>query len=179
MQRQRTLIKLRIGALAVAAAALLCLTHCGYRLSGYGKQVQDYIKTILIPNFVNKTTRFQAEQFVTFAVRDEFIKRSKLKLVDSRSHADSLLEGKITNFDVQPITATKDRTANIYSVKILLQVKFLDLKTDKTIYADDNLLYVDTYEIDTGDFFSQETAVLKKIADKFASSVVSTILENF
>jgi hypothetical protein len=64
-------------------------------------------------------------------------------------------------------------------VRILLQVKFLDLKTDKIIYEDDNLLYVDTYEIDTGDFFSQETTTLQKIAEKFASSIVSTILENF
>lgn len=165
--------------LIIAALALLCFSHCGYRLSGYGKQIPDYIKTILIPDFDNKTTRFQAEQFVTFAVKEEFIKRSDLKLVDSRLKADSLLEGEITLFDVRPITSTKDRTANLYKVRILLKVKFIDLKTDQIIYKDENLVYVDTYEIDTGDFFSQETETLKKIADKFASSVVTTILENF
>lgn len=176
---ERRLTKYRCAALAVLALTLLGLTNCGYRLSGYGNQVPDYIKTIFIPDFDNKTTRFQAEQFVTFAVRDEFIKRSNLTLVDDREKADSLLEGEINRFDVKPISSTKESTANLYKVRILLKVKFIDLKTNDIIYQDENLLYVDTYEIDTGDFFSQETETLKKIAGKFASSVVTIILENF
>lgn len=176
---ERSKIKFGFALLTIALLTLLCLNNCGYRLSGYGKQIPDYVKSIFIPDFDNKTTRFQAEQFVTYAVRDEFIKRSNLKLVDNRSKADSLLEGEITQFDVKPISATKDRTANLYRVRILLSVKFVDLKTDTIIYESKNLSYVDTYEIDTGDFFSQETETLKKIADKFASSIVTTILENF
>jgi hypothetical protein len=165
--------------LLIAVLALICFSNCGYRFSGYGKQIPDYIKNIYIPDFENKTTRFQAEQFVTYAVRDEFIKRSNLTLAAGRAKADSLLEGEVTRFDVKPISSTRDSTANLYKVRILLKVKFIDLKTDKIIYQDENLVYVDTYEIDTGDFFSQETQTLKKIANKFAASVVTTILENF
>jgi outer membrane lipopolysaccharide assembly protein LptE/RlpB len=176
---ERRLMKYRCVALTVLVLMLLGLTNCGYRLSGYGNQVPSYIKTIFIPDFDNKTTRFQAEQFVTYAVRDEFIKRSNLALVGNREKADSLLEGEISRFDVKPISSTRESTANLYKVRILLTVKFIDLKTNNIIYRDESLLYVDTYEIDTGDFFSQETETLKKIAAKFASSVVTTILENF
>jgi hypothetical protein len=176
---ERRLMKYRCAVLTVLILTLLSLANCGYRLSGYGNQVPDYIKTIFIPDFDNKTTRFQAEQFVTYAVRDEFIKRSHLTLVDNREKADSLLEGEISRFDVAPISSTRESTANLYKVRILLKVKFIDLKTDNIIYQDENLLFMDTYEIDTGDFFSQETETLKKISAKFASSVVTTILENF
>jgi len=155
------------------------MSHCGYKLSGYGSQMPDYIKTIHIPDLENKTTRFQAEQFVTFAVRDEFIKRSRLGLVDSRSKADALLEGEITSFEVKPISSTADLTANLYRVKILLSVRLIDLKKNKVLYDSDSVSFVDTYEIDTGDFFSQESKSLQDISKKFAESVVTTILENF
>ncbi len=79
-------------------------TSCGYQLAGFGKQIPGDIKTIVIPDFENKTTRIQAEQFVTFAVREEFIRRSELKLVRSRSNADSILEGEIVTFEVTPVS---------------------------------------------------------------------------
>jgi len=172
-------MKYQCAVLTIIVLTVIVFTGCGYRLSGYGNQVPDYIKTIFIPDFENKTTRFQAEQFVTYAIRDEFIKRSSLSLVGDREKADSQLEGEISRFDVKPISSTRENTANLYKVRILLKVKFIDLKTNDIVYQDENLLFVDTYEIDTGDFFSQETETLKKIADKFASSVVTTILENF
>lgn len=174
----RSKIKFRY-VILVVVLAMICFSDCGYRLSGYGRQIPGYIKTIYIPDFDNKTTRFQAEQFVTYAVRGEFIKRSNLNLASNRDKADSLLEGEVSLFDVKPISSSKEATANLYKVRILIKVKFIDLKTDKIIYQDENLVFIDTYEIDTGDFFSQETQTLKKIADKFASTVVTTILENF
>ena len=76
----------------------LMFSGCGYRLTGLGKQIPDHIKTIAIPDFENKTTRIEAEQFVTFAVKEEFILRSSLELVSSRSNADSILEGEIIRF---------------------------------------------------------------------------------
>lgn len=161
---------------------LLCLgivDNCGYRLSGSGKQIPAHIKTIFIPGFDNKTTRFQAEQFVTFAVRDEFIRRSRLHLVEHRDKADSMLEGEILKFEVKPISSSKDLTANLYQVRIILSARFIDLRDHKVLFEGENIGFTDTYDIDTGDFFSQETRTLTEIAEKFADSVVTTILESF
>ncbi|MCK4765569.1 MAG: LptE family protein [Candidatus Aminicenantes bacterium] len=179
MTNKKKLFTAALVLLTASAWLLSCFTGCGYRLSGYGTEIPDYIKTILIPDFDNKTTRFQAEQFVTFAVREEFIRRSRLKLTADRAKADSRLEGEILKFEVRPISSTRESTANLYKVIILISVKFIDLKTDKAIYSDANLTYIDTYEIDTGDFFSQETKTLQDIAEKFAAGVVTTILESF
>ena len=158
---------------------LMSVTNCGYKLAGFGKQIPDHIKTIVIPDFENKTTRFQADQFITFAVKEEFIKRSKLTLVDRVARADSLLEGTITTFDVKPLSYDTDASANLYKVTIAVSVKFIDLKTEKIIFEGTGITFTDTYEVDTDDFFSQETQTLIKIADEFAASVVTTILENF
>lgn len=176
--------------MCVCLAMGMVLTNCGYKLTGFSKQIPDHIKTIIIPDFENKTTRFQAEQFITFAVRDEFIKRSDLVLVEDESRADSTLEGTITQFNVRPLSYAEDASANFYKVSISVSVRFIDLKTNEIIFEGQNISFSDSYEIDVygdaagefdaaEDFFSQETETLAKIAGEFASSVVTTILENF
>ncbi len=163
----------------VLVPLLLTLSGCGYRLAGHGKQIPDHIRTIYIPDFDNKTTRMQAEQFVTFAVRDEFIQRSDLKLVNRREDADAILEGEIKVFNVVPVSYDDHATANLYKLAIVLSVRFIDLKDSKIIFEGANIGFNDTYNIDDQDFFSQETEKLIEISEKFAESVVTSILENF
>jgi outer membrane lipopolysaccharide assembly protein LptE/RlpB len=176
--------KLQVIATLSVLAALLMFSNCGYRLSGFSKQIPDYIRTISIPDFENKTTRFQADQFITFAVKEEFIKRSKLALTDDSSSADSLLEGTINSFNVKPISYSENASANLYRVTISISVRFIDLKTNEIIFEGASISFNDTYSIESGediddDFFSQETETLLKIAEEFAASIVTTILENF
>lgn len=182
--------------LMITAAVCLCvcagmlLNNCGYKLSGFGNQVPDHVKTILIPDFENKTTRFQVEQYITYSVREEFIKRSNLELVDTQSRADSLLEGTILRFDVAPISYGEDASANLYRVTITVNVRLIDLKTDELIFEGEGISYSESYEFNSyggdlteldaaDDFFSQETDTIIKIAEEFAASLVTTILENF
>jgi len=162
-----------------AAVFTLVFNGCGYRLSGTGKQIPDNIKTIAIPDFENKTTRIEAEQFVTFAVKEEFIRRSELRLVADPSDADSVLEGQIVAFDVVPTSITAEGSANVYQLNIVLSVRFIDLTTSQIIFEGERISFNDTYDIDEEDFFSQETEKLLEISEKFAESVITTILENF
>lgn len=155
------------------------VVNCGYGLSGLGNQIPPYIKTVVIPDFENKTTRIEAEQFVTFAVKDEFIRRSELELVANRDNADAILEGKILSFDVSPVSITSDASANLYRVSITLSVRLIDVQKNEIIFEDENIVFTDNYNIEREDFFSQETESLRQIAERFAESVVSTILENF
>lgn len=158
---------------------LLGLQYCGYRLAGTGQYIPEHIKSIVIRNFDNKTSRYQAEQFVTFAVREEFLRRSKLQLKENIGEADSVLEGEIVGFDVIPMNYGDDISANTFRVIITINIKFLDLKNNQTIYESQRMTFTDTYDIDSGDFFSQETETLEKISKDFASSIVTSILENF
>ncbi|MCP4217199.1 MAG: LptE family protein [bacterium] len=161
---------------------LAALTACGYRLSGFGKEIPTHVKSIVIPDFDNKTTRIQAEQFVTYAVKDEFIRRSNLELLSSRYGADSILEGEIIAFDVTPVSYSRDASANVYEIRIVLNVRFIDLKENKVIFEGKSIAFNANYDINSeedSDFFSQENRKLEEIAEKFAESVVTSILENF
>ena len=163
--------------LILIAGALLA-TGCGYRLSGTGSFLPEHIKSIQIRNFQNRTSRVQAEQFVTFAVRDEFLRRSRLKLVEVVDQADALMEGEIVDFDVTPVSYS-DSAADKYQVRITLNIRLMDLKNGQVLFENQRLRYLDTYEIDSADFFSMETESLERIAGEFAASVVTAILEDF
>lgn len=153
--------------------------QCGYRLSGRGRNLPPAAQTIAIPDFKNQTSRQAIEQFITFAVRDEFIKRSRLRLADSDITADLVLEGKITAFETTPISYSETGAANLYEVRLTLDVRLIDMKTSELSYQGSGMTFRETYETDNADFFSQETGSLVKIAAKFASSIVASILENF
>ncbi len=169
----------RIKSITLLWVGLLFLTGCGYQLSGRGSQIPDHIKSIYIPDFDNKTSLSQAEQYVTFAIRDEFIKRSRLKLIENLSEADSSLEGEISYFDVKPLNISQAGQSNLYNLRIRLKVRFIDLKTNQIIYENKNVSFSQQYEIDTGDFFSQAAEALIKISAEFSDSIVSIMLENF
>ncbi|MFH2107510.1 MAG: LptE family protein [Chrysiogenia bacterium] len=160
------------------AAAILNL-QCGYRLSGRGRNLPAAAQTIAIPDFINQTSREAVEQFITFAVRDEFIKRSRLHLAESEGTADLVLEGKITAFSTTPISYSEAGAANLYEVRLSLDVRLIDMKANELFYQGSGMSFRETYETDSADFFSQETGSLVKIAAKFAASIVSSILENF
>ncbi len=153
--------------------------NCGYKLAGFSTQIPPQIKSISIPDFENKTTRYQVDQTLTFAIREEFIKRSNMVLVDRPENADSVLEGSITLFDVKPISYSNDASANLYKLTIEVTIRFIDLKNNKVIFEGEGIKFTDNYEIDDVDFLSRENQTLVKIAEEFASSVVTTILENF
>jgi outer membrane lipopolysaccharide assembly protein LptE/RlpB len=160
------------------ALALLNL-HCGYRLSGRGNTLPPKARTIAIPDFKNQTSRPQAEQFITFAVREEFIRRSKLKLVESQADADLVLEGTITAFKAEPISYSAAGAANMYEVRLTMEVRLIDMTNSEMFYHGKGLAFRETYETDSDDFFSQETGSLSGIGAKFAASIVASILENF
>jgi TolB-like protein len=153
--------------------------QCGYRLSGRGRNLPATAQTIAIPSFKNETSRYQAERFVTDAIKEEFIKRSRLRLSESSDKADLVLEGRISAFETVPVSYTNRGAAKLHEVRITINVRLIDMKKNELFYEGTGLVFHETYKTDAADFFSQETGSLIKIASKLASSVVSSILDNF
>jgi outer membrane lipopolysaccharide assembly protein LptE/RlpB len=158
--------------------ALLSL-NCGYRLSGRGNNLPPAARTIAIPDFKNETSRPQVEQFVTFAVREEFIRRSRLRLVEDEANADLVLEGTITAFKALPVSYSDAGAANLYEVRLTMDVRLIDMQSGEVFYQGNGISFQEAYENETADFFSQETGSLAEIGSKFAASIVASILENF
>jgi outer membrane lipopolysaccharide assembly protein LptE/RlpB len=167
---------------AACSVLALFLTGCGYALVGTGNSLDPKIRTIEVPAFVNKTTRVELEQRVTQAVADEFVSRGRLKLVTNPTDADAILKGSIDSFGINPIAFNPQGRATQYQLSITANIELVDHRNDdKVIWKNDQYRFTENYQVDitSGDSFDQESRAIREIAERFAESLVTNLIEGF
>ena len=169
-----------------AALALLgvtaALVGCGYALVGTGKgSLPEDVKTLWVPTFVNDTPVVGLEQRLTSAVIREFAARGRLKPAISLEAADSVLNGRLTSFSLQPVRFDSQGRAVEYQIAVTARLQLTDRKTDKTLFEESAFLVRQPYNIPltSGSYFNPETAAVDVLTLPFARTLVTTILEGF
>lgn len=168
-------------AAAVAVAATMFVSGCGYALVGRSNMLDPSIKTLEVPSFVNRTTRAELEQRVTQAVAEEFVSRGRLRLVKNSKEADVILRGSIDTFDLYAVGFEQGR-ATQYQISITAKIELLDHRNeDKVLWKNDQYRFTQNYEVNlaTTDAFDQESRAIRDIAVRFAESLVANLLEGF
>lgn len=176
----------RIAHLLVVVLLLAPLAACGYSLAGRGSSLPSYVRTIAIPLFANATSVFDVEQTLTQRVRLEFIGRGKYQVNSEEGNSDALLKGEITGISVRPTAFNQEQQASRYEITVIVKVEFTDVKTGKMLYENPAQTFREEYEVTTGavasdasSFLGQNQQALERIANDFAKTVVSAILEAF
>lgn len=159
---------------------------CGYSLAGRGAFLPEYIQSIGVPLFVNKTVVFDVEQIVTEKVRSEFIGRGKYRVLPEATGVDATLEGEISSINIEPATFTGRQQASRYVLTLNAKIVFRDVKNDTVLWKNESLAFKEEYDVATGGgpidintFFGQERNALERVATDFARTVVTSILEAF
>ena len=166
--------------LIITLGLLLSFWSCGYHLRGTGSSLPPHIQRISIPMFKNLTTRYQLDVKLTRKVIEEMIARGKVEVTSETSKADAVLNGEILSFQVNPIAFTGEASADRYNITIVARIVLRDVTRGKIIFSNPSFIYQQEYEVPEGsDFESVETEAIDKIAEKFARSLVITILEGF
>jgi hypothetical protein len=166
----------------------IAVSGCGYSLKGRGTFLPEYIKTIGIPTFTNRTGFYDLEQKLTDRIRTEFIGRGKYRVLPERTGVDALLLGEILHVSLQPSTFNEEQQAANYVVALTTRIEFRDLTTNKVLWENPSLVFREEYETasGTGDtnldpttFFGQESNAFERMVADVSRSVVSAILEAF
>ncbi|HUF18559.1 MAG TPA: LptE family protein [Thermoanaerobaculia bacterium] len=168
--------------LIVVLCFTFMLSGCGYSLVGRGNFLPPSIRSILVPTFVNRTTRVEVEQQITQAVAAELVFRGRLQLVSSLSDADAILRGEVQSFGITPVAFNEQGRATQYQVSITAQIELLDHRNDDAvIWKNNQYRFLETYPIDVSatDAFDQETRAIDDIARRFAERLVTNLLEGF
>jgi hypothetical protein len=175
--------------LVVLAAPLM--SGCGYSLSGRGSSLPATIKSVGIPLFENATPVFELEQLMTEKVRLEFIGRGKYKVMPDAPGADAVLLGGITSVTITPTSFNSNQQATRYAFSMVVKVEFRDAATNRILYENPALSFREEYEVagnvtasttnapDANAFLGSNSEAKERMANDFARSVVSSILEAF
>jgi hypothetical protein len=161
-------------------------SSCGYALAGRGSFLPDYIRTIGIPTFLNRTTVFNLETLLTQKVRAEFIGRGKYQTLPESTGVDALLTGEVTNVSIVPSSFNQQQLATRYSIIMTARIELRDMKLNKVLWENPSVTFREEYDatsgktsVDPAAFFEQDTTALERMSTAFARTIVSSILEAF
>jgi outer membrane lipopolysaccharide assembly protein LptE/RlpB len=171
---------LRLKIVLLAGLVLFLAGRCGYRLRGTGGFLPTHIKTVSVPMFKNLTTRFELDLKLTQSVINELVARGGVEIAADEERADAVLSGEILTFNVQPMGFSGQATADRYNIVIVARIVLRDRVLKRVLFSNPSYQYIEEYDVPQGtDFESMQTEALNKVADKFARSLVITILEGF
>jgi len=161
---------------------LLVGSGCGYRVGGRGSTLPPDLKVVAVPAFENRTTWMRLEQRLTTAVMQEFIHRTRYRVVGGEEEADAVLRGTVLEASTAPVIFDPGTgRASVVQVTVRLSVEFRDRRTKKLLFTSSNYVFREQYEItsDLDSFFEERNPALDRLARDFAATLVSAILENF
>jgi outer membrane lipopolysaccharide assembly protein LptE/RlpB len=164
------------------------LAGCGYHVAGRSEALPKSIHVIAVPALENKTSSYRIEQKLTSATIHEFLAKTSYRVVSDPANGDAVLRGKVLSLEAVPLlfdTATGRATAMLITVKC--EVTFEERETGKVLYHTDNFVFRNQYEISTDvtnpnaikSFFEEQDPALDRLAQDFATRLVSAVTENY
>ena len=167
---------------AVALAAGVGATGCGYHTAGSAVQLPQNIHTIAIPGFVSQSQTFRIEQRLTDAVVREFNSRTQYRVIhDTKGDADAVLKATVLSASASPL-AYDSQTGRAASalITVSIQVRLTD-RQGKVLFENPSYLFHDQYELsrDLTSFFQEDSPAVDRLSRDFARTLVANILEAY
>ena len=121
------LLRLRLGTLFFVLL-FLPLSSCKVKYSFTGASIAPDVKTVsvkYIPSYAPLAKPTFSQSF-TEALRDVFLKQTRLNLVDN--YGDLQFEGEITDYSVAPIAIQGNDVAALTRLSITVNIRFINTK---------------------------------------------------
>jgi hypothetical protein len=170
---------------AWALLLLGTLAGCGYALEGRGITTDPSIRRIGVPVFQDQTGRYDLDSKITAAVINELLKRGRFTVVKETTGVDAVVDGEIVGFEVEPVNFTDSgeyTEATRYAVTVTANVTYRKVGQSEPLWSNERFSFRDEYDLDdstSANFFDREEQSIDRLAESFARSLVSTMLEAF
>ena len=166
--------------------ALSALSGCGYALSGRGNTLPSRIRTIGVPQCVNHSSTPDIDGVLTDKVRQEFQNGGRYLVNPGTDGADATLSCIVNSVTLMPIDFGADRLPTRYAIVVTASIEFKDVADGKVLYANPGFQSRDEFAITTGQsvldanaFLRTDVQASQRLAQSFAKTIVTSILEAF
>ncbi len=169
---------------------LAALSGCGYHRLDRRQRSVAWAKqgeTIRLARFRNLTPRLGLEDRFTKALENRIVAASPWRLVAQGEPSRWVLQGTLEEYKSRPIGLTlgNDRakasagSASRVEVAVVASVELLDGQTGAVVLSRRGLTFSNQYRVDQNfaSFDSRELQVLESLADDFAESFLTQLLE--
>ena len=164
-------------ALAVLAGAL---EGCGYSFRG---NLPSHIQTVAVPVFTNKTQEPAVENAITAAVVDAFVSGGRLRVVPL-GQADSVLEGEITGYALQPLAFDRQINVQEYRLVVTLNIQFRDARRGGMLWRQEGLQERGDFRLagqpgTVGTTIGREEGAVREAAAQIGRRIVTLATDRF
>jgi hypothetical protein len=115
-------------------ACFTAVASCGYQLGGGGNVVPGDARTIFVEPFVSRTREVGIGPELTSALRSEFYRRGRLRVVEQAEQADVLLSGVVRSLDSQTASVNRHAEALQYEAHMILDVTLRRREPDEILW---------------------------------------------
>lgn len=164
-----------LGALALMSAG------CGYALVGKASSLPENIKVVEFTTLENRTSQVELEQRFSAAINRELVSRGRFRVQASLQGADAELSGAMLAFDLYPVAFDAQGRATNYQVRATARVSLKTLPDGKALWENPAFTFRDNYEFaaTAATYTDLENDAIDRVADRFAQSLVTSMLEGF
>lgn len=169
----------------VTAAIMLALvlSSCGYHLVGTTSFLPEDIETLFVESFENQTKWVDMDQRLLEALTLEWVRRGRLRLVDSKAQADVVLSGAIQRLAVVPVSYDEQGRANEYQMSLQAAVQLKDVRgdEDEVLWEDGAFSRRTSYAVqaEAVNFFDRQNIAMVELSSDFSAALVTAVLEGF
>ena len=128
---------------------------------------------------MNRTTTYRIEQRVTEAVRQELIRRTHYKVVPDVA-GDFVMAGEVLNYAAVPVIFNQQGRGSAYTMLVDLNVRLTETQTGKVVFQNNRWTFREVFELSqsSADFVPEDSAALDRLARRFASSLVASVMHS-
>jgi len=159
----------------------LSVAGCGYTLVGKGSSLPENIKVVEFTTLENRTSQVELEQRFSAAIARELVSRGRFRVQASPQGADAELSGAMLAFDLYPVAFDAQGRATNYQVRATARVSLKTLPDGKALWENPAFTFRDNYEFSAtaATYTDLENDAIDRVADRFAQSLVTSMLEGF
>jgi len=157
-------------------ATLLADSGCGVYSANPGR-VDENIKRVAVDYFENLTAEPNIEVDLTNDVIKSIQDDNTLKVV-SDEDADSIITGRVTQYDLQQAFLRQDLTVNEFKLVITVVLTFTVRTTGETLFKDKAFTGTGNYVID-GPNPSTELDARKEATDQIVRDILAQVVEGW
>ncbi len=165
---------------AACGAALLAMVFfaagCGVYSASSGR-VDENIKRVYVDYFENLTSQPNIGVDLTDEVISAIQEDNTLKVVPEES-ADSIITGRVTQYNLQEQFARQDLTVTEYKVQISVVLTFTIKETGETLFANKKFSGNGNYVLDDPQGTTEETA-RAEAAGEIVRDILAQVVEGW
>jgi len=153
------------------------LAGCGYSVRG---NLPNHIKSVAVPVFVNRTQAPALEHVITRAVIDAFVTSGRLR-VARPEEADSMLEGEIVGYRIEPLAFDPRANVREYRLSVTLNLQFRDVRKGRMLWRQEGFQEKADFLVpgQVAQTISREESAIRQAAVDIGRAIVSLVVDRF